>query len=153
MNMPAFNINNIQQATSNTNNAHVLALTSARWQSAFDLFDNESAIFQMLDARFPLQERSHKEVKQYVVYYRHIMAFFADGSHCGFDRPKQFVAYNGSKEQPSSIVLQEDNLHVELMFNRATQRGASNTAGIEDIQIEFPTERQFVSPDGHDYTI
>jgi malate synthase len=154
MNMPAFNVDNLTTTTAATTvNALVAASNNARWQSAYDLLENENAIFQMLDARFPLQERSHKDVKQYVVYYRHIMAFFTDGSHCGFDKPKQFAAYNGCKEQPSSILLRENGLHVELMFNRASARGKANVSGLEDVQIEFPTKRDFVAPDGCDYNI
>lgn len=153
MNMPAFNLNPSHSEKVNPASAHVLAMASDPWQSAFDMFENELAVFQMLDARFPLQERSHKEVKQYVVYYRHIMAFFADGNHCGFEHPRHFVAYNGSKESPCSILLQEDNLHVEVMFNRKSERGMQNLAGIDDVQIEFPCTREFTTPDGNEYKV
>lgn len=153
MNMPAYNLNNLTTETSSTVNALVAASNNARWQSAYNLLENEDAVFQMLDSRFPLQERSHKDVKQYVVYFRHIMAFFADGSHCGFDTPKQFVAYNGCKEQPDSILLREKGMHVEMMFNRCSNRGKTNASGLEDVQVEFPTKRDFVSPDGCEYSI
>lgn len=153
MNMPAFNLTPLQSKETNSASAHVLAMADERWQSAFDIFENESAVFQMLDARFPLQERSHQDVKQYVVYYRHIMAFFADGSHCGFEHPRHFVAYNGSKESPCSILLQEDNLHVEVMFNRNSERCTNTLAGIDDVQIEFPYKREFTTPDGSEYNV
>ncbi|MDT0595620.1 malate synthase [Glaciecola petra] len=153
MNMPALKVATIQSQELNFTSTHVLAMADEKWHSAFDIFENQSAVFQMLDARFPLQQRSHKEVKQYLVYYRHIMAFFDDGSHCGFEHPRQFVAFNGSKESPCSILLQEDNLHVELIFNRDTRREIQTLAGISDVQIEFPCTREFTTPDGNDYKV
>lgn len=46
---------------------------------------------QFLDRHFPLDSGSHQEVISYVVYYQHLLAFFADGSHSGLRQAKQFV--------------------------------------------------------------
>ena len=153
MNMPAFNLHSLKLNPSDSVIPQVMATTAGKWHSAFDLFENDLAVFQMLDARFPLQERSHEDVKQYIVYFNHVMVFFADGTHCGLDQSKQFVAFNGSRENPSSILFQEDDLHVELLFNCTSKKGKQNLAGIEDVQIEFPTKREFVTPSGNEYKV
>ena len=151
MNMPAFNLENLSQTT--FSQAQVIAASTARWQSAYDVLVDDANISAMLDARFPLDNGSHADVKQYVVYFRHIMAFFKDGTHCGLAQPKQFVALCGHKETPESIVLKESDLHVELKFNRNGSRGKNHLAGIQDIQMEFVTQREFTAPDGEDYII
>ena len=45
---------------------------------------------QLLDRLFPLENGSHKEVTAYVIDYRHVMAYFKDGSHSGLKHPKHF---------------------------------------------------------------
>ncbi len=91
---------------------------------------------QFLDRHFPLNTGSHQDVSSYVVYYQHLLAFFADGSHSGLRQTKQFVAFNGTKEAPSAIVLQDQGRHVELCFDRSGLVGTRNLAHLEDVQIE-----------------
>jgi malate synthase len=92
---------------------------------------------QFLDKVFPLSSGSHKDVRSYVVYYQHLLAFFEDGSQSGLRDPHQFVALSGHKEYPSSIVLKnQDGFHVELIINANGKRGRRDKAGIDDIQVE-----------------
>ncbi|WP_283627222.1 malate synthase [Shewanella baltica] len=91
---------------------------------------------QFLDRLFPLNSGSHQDVGSYVVYYQHLLAFFADGSHSGLRQPKQFVAFNGTKDAPCAILLQDLGCHVELSFDRNGMIGARDVANLEDIQIE-----------------
>jgi malate synthase len=77
------------------------------------------------------------------------MAFFADGSHCGLDKPKQFVAYLGYNETPESIVLKEDGVHIELVLNT---RSIANKDGAAK-RIEFPAQTTFTSTTGDDYVV
>ncbi|MGI2216962.1 malate synthase [Shewanella baltica] len=91
---------------------------------------------QFLDRLFPLNSGSHQDVSSYVVYYQHLLAFFANGSHSGLRQPKQFVAFNGTKDAPCAIVLQDLGCHVELSFDRNGMIGARDVANLEDIQIE-----------------
>lgn len=89
-----------------------------------------------LDKIFPLDEGSHQDVSSYVIYYKHLLAFFPDGRKSGLKHPKQFVALSGHKIEPTSIVLKNDGFHVELMFNKKGTRGIKDIAGIDDIQVE-----------------
>ncbi|MCF2857018.1 malate synthase [Pseudoalteromonas sp. SMS1] len=94
---------------------------------------------QFLDQHCPLEFGSHTQVSAYVVYYNHLMVFFADGQHCGLKNTKQFVALCGHKESPSTILLQkEDGLHIELSFNSAGDTGKYDKAHINDVQYETP---------------
>lgn len=104
---------------------------------------------EILDKQFALQSGSHADVKQYVIYFHHIMAFFADGSHCGLAKPKQFVAYLGYKESPESIVFKENNVHIELVLNARTNLNQDGST----VQIEVPTQTTFTSTRDDDYFV
>ena len=49
---------------------------------------------------------------------------------------KQLVGYNGSKDKPSSILLKNNNLHVDIIVDPNSKIGASDKTHISDIVIE-----------------
>ncbi|WP_065188504.1 malate synthase [Shewanella woodyi] len=89
-----------------------------------------------LDTAFPLATGSHKDVSSYVVYYQNLLMFFKDGTHSGLRDPRQFVALNGHKSEPSAILLQDKGTHVALTFDRCGTTGSQDLADIDDIQLE-----------------
>lgn len=89
-----------------------------------------------LDDSFPLQEGSHRDASSYLIYFENLLVAFPDGRMTGLRNPNQFVARNGSKNDPTSIVLQNNGLHIEIMFDRNSPIGSRDLAGIEDIQVE-----------------
>ncbi len=89
-----------------------------------------------LDDIFPLDGGSHHQVNHYRIYYQHLLATFRDGSSCGLKTPAQFIAYNGSKNNPTSVLLRNNGLHLELQINRNGKIGNTDLAGIDDIQAE-----------------
>ncbi|GEK10181.1 aldolase/citrate lyase/malate synthase family protein [Pseudoalteromonas peptidolytica] len=94
---------------------------------------------QYLDEQCPLEFGSHMEVTDYVIYYNHLLAFFANGTHCGLKKCSQFVALCGHRETPEVILLkQDDGLHIEVTFNRCGALGQFDNAHIEDIIVETP---------------
>ncbi|MGS0682889.1 malate synthase [Shewanella sp. 125m-7] len=95
-----------------------------------------------LDAKFPLAKGSHKNACSYVVYYQQLLIFMADGTQTGLRQPKQFVALNGHKSEPTAILLNDNGTHVELTFDRKKENGCEDLANIKDIQLE-----------GHEYWI
>lgn len=95
-----------------------------------------------LDAKFPLANGSHKNACSYVVYYQQLLVFMADGSQTGLKMPKQFVALNGHKSEPTAILLRDNGVHVELSFERSKDNLNQDLAKINDIRLE-----------GHEYWI
>ncbi|MDC5820639.1 hypothetical protein OPW33_21640 [Vibrio europaeus] len=109
---------------------------------------------QLLDRLFPLENGSHREVTAYVIDYRHVMAYFKDGSHSGLKHPKHFVAYMGEKEDPTSILFRDGTgSHVEVTFGNHKGTGCIELIDIEDIQLEtcttFPQEMAEMSAMRH----
>lgn len=91
---------------------------------------------QMLDEVFPLSKGKHEDVTSYLVYYNHLLAVFADGSQSGLKTPSQFVALSGHKETPTSVVLKNNHLHVEIRFDANGTIGKYDPASINDILME-----------------
>ncbi|MFV7769673.1 malate synthase [Shewanella marisflavi] len=91
---------------------------------------------QILDQYFPLDQGSHQDVCSYVIYYKQLLAFFADGSQSGLAQPKQFVALSGHKCEPSSLVLKNNGFHVEIAIDRRGEQGRHDLAGVNDVQVE-----------------
>ena len=95
---------------------------------------------QLLDRMFPLENGSHQDVSSYVIDYRHVMAYFKDGTHSGLKSPKHFVAYTGEKEDPKSILFKDESgSHVEVMFGCHKGTGCVELMDIDDIQLETRT--------------
>jgi len=88
-----------------------------------------------LDQSFPLNKGSHSEVTHYSVFSSHMLAFFADGKTTGLANPGQFVGFEGDANDPESILLRNNGLHVELELvtsGQCTDRGDV----ISDINVE-----------------
>ena len=95
---------------------------------------------QLLDRLFPLEQGSHKDVTAYLIDYRHVMAYFQDGSHSGLKYPKHFVAYCGHREDPESILFRDGKgSHIELTLGVHKGTGCVELVNIEDIQLETCT--------------
>ncbi len=91
----------------------------------------------VLDKLVPLEHGSHQQVKSYVVYYQHLLAFFADGSSSGLQNPAQFVALCGHREQPQALLLHDGQRHLEISLCRGGERGGKDSAGVDDIQLQL----------------
>ncbi len=143
-----------------SNARFALNAANARWGSLYDAFYGTDVISKhgelnnekgfnahrgqavinkakdFLDAHFPLNEGSHHQVSSYLVYYQHLLAFFPDGSESGLKQACQFVAFDGSKNDPSYLLLKNNGLHVGLQIDRHGKIGATDKADVDDIQME-----------------
>jgi malate synthase len=149
MNMPVADLKQIKITK------HSLASESAmRFANTLQCNDSHTNLnpSEILDQDFPLQNGSHKDVKEYVIYFCHMMAFFEDGSHCGLAYSKQFVAFSGHKEKPESIVLKGNNRLVEVILGHGDS--INNSSKNEtSISIEYPSHCTFTSVNGDDYIV
>jgi malate synthase len=120
----------------------LIQAANSQWTSFFEDDGAEANVQddskKYLDTHFALKSGSHSNVKNYVVYYHHLLAFLEDGSQSGLANPSKFVALCGHKHSPDSIVLKQSSmsLHTEILFDRKGQRGSSDNAGIQDILLE-----------------
>ncbi len=135
-----------------TNARFALNAANARWGSLYDAFYGTDAMGRapegkgydrghgarvvartrvLLDDTFPISGASHGDVQRYVV---------EKGALLVDDRPlmmpEQFVGYSGNPKAPDAVVLKNNGLHVELVFDRAHPIGARDRALLADVRLE-----------------
>ncbi|HVG51117.1 MAG TPA: malate synthase G [Xanthobacteraceae bacterium] len=88
-----------------------------------------------LDQAAPLAGASHKDVTAYTVADSKLAARIGDRT-VPLARPEQFVGYRGSADAPSSLLLRNHGLHIEIVIDRSRPIGAGDKAGVADILIE-----------------
>ncbi|MDQ2067582.1 malate synthase G [Xinfangfangia sp. CPCC 101601] len=135
-----------------TNARYALNAANARWGSLYDCLYGTDAMGSappkgpyekgrgarvvararvFLDEAFPIEGASHADVRRY---------FVKDGALLVDDlplvTPSKFVGYKGNPKAPDAILLRNNGLHVELIFDRAHFIGARDQALLADVQIE-----------------
>jgi malate synthase len=51
-------------------------------------------------------------------------------------QPEKFVGYTGNAKAPDTVLLKNNGLHVQLIFDRAHAIGARDQAGLADVVME-----------------
>jgi malate synthase len=135
-----------------TNARYALNAANARWGSLYDCLYGTDAMGSppspggyergrgarvvawvrvFLDEAFPVDGTSHADARRY-----HIK----DGTLLVDDmplmQPQKFVGYRGNPRAPDSILLCNNGLHVELVFDRAHFIGSRDQALLADVVIE-----------------
>ena len=89
-----------------------------------------------LDQLFPLAEGSHADAQAYRVEEARLAVTLLDGRATGLARDDQFRGFAGEPTSPSSILLRNHGLHVEIQVDRAHPIGARDDAGVKDVILE-----------------
>jgi malate synthase len=135
-----------------TNARYALNAANARWGSLYDCLYGTDAMGSLppaggyergrgarviarsrvfLDEAFPIAGTSHADVRRYVV---------KDGSLLVDDLPlvdpAKFAGYRGNPKAPDAVLLRNNGLHVELVFDRAHFIGSRDQALLADVQLE-----------------
>ncbi|WP_374372456.1 malate synthase G [Dongia sp.] len=84
-----------------------------------------------LDEAFPIEGASHADVRRY-----HVKDGVLLIDDLPLMQPEKFVGYRGNPRAPDSILLRNNNLHVELVFDRAHPIGSRDQALLADVVIE-----------------
>ncbi len=88
-----------------------------------------------LDQTFCLVSGTHADATSYKIISGSLKVNLPTGL-VELKRPEQFVGYQGDEGSPTSVVLKNNGLHVEIQFDKARPVGNSDPAGIADILIE-----------------
>jgi malate synthase len=135
-----------------TNARFALNAANARWGSLYDGLYGTDAMGVMpppggynkghgarvvararvfLDEAFPVDGVSHADARRYCV---------RDGELRVDDQlltdPSKFVGYRGHPKAPDAVLLRNNGLHVELVFDRTHPIGSRDQAGLADVQME-----------------
>ncbi|WP_224814531.1 malate synthase G [Hasllibacter sp. MH4015] len=135
-----------------TNARFALNAANARWGSLYDAFYGTDVMGSrpapggydrgrgarvvararvFLDEAFPIAGASHADIRRYHVEKG---ALLVDDKP--LSDPAQFVGHTGRAKAPDSVLLVNNGLHVELVFDRAHPIGARDQAGLADVRME-----------------
>ncbi|MFC6638550.1 malate synthase G [Sulfitobacter sp. JBTF-M27] len=135
-----------------TNARFALNAANARWGSLYDAFYGTDAMGTLpppggynqghgarvvararvfLDEAFPIDGVSHADARRYYV---------SNGTLLVDDQPlmqpAKFIGYRGHPKAPNAVLLRNNGLHVELVFDRTHPIGSRDQAGLADVQLE-----------------
>ncbi|WP_430449079.1 malate synthase G [Rhodophyticola sp.] len=135
-----------------TNARFALNAANARWGSLYDAFYGTDAMGSLppscgydrgrgarvvararvfLDEAFPIVGASHADVRRYHVEKD---ALLVDDKP--LVEPGKFAGYVGDRRAPDRILLVNNGLHVELVFDRAHPIGSRDQALLADVRME-----------------
>ena len=138
------------------NARYVLNAVAARWGSLYDALYGTDALGDapppgpydaargarvvarartFLDETVPLDGASHGEVTGYAIDAHGLVAATAGGAR-RLGAGATLVAFAGTREAPSAILLQHHGLGIELVLDRAHPVGAAHPAGLADVRLE-----------------
>ena len=141
------------------NARYALNAANARWGSLYDALYGTDAIPEtdgaekgkgynpkrgekviawardFLDKSVPLAAGSWSEVKRLSISAKTLRAELEDGVAI-LDDPIHFSGYTGAPESPSTILLERNGLHIEIVIDRDHPIGRTDEAGIADIVLE-----------------
>ena len=90
----------------------------------------------VLDRTAPLKKGSHVGSTGYAVKGGDLVVTLKDGSTSKLADKSQFIGFQGEGKAPSSVLLQHNGLHLDIIINRATPIGKSDAAGVSDLVLE-----------------
>ena len=89
-----------------------------------------------LDLVVPLVDASHRDSVGYYLNNGQLEILLCDGSVTTLISPEKFIGYQGSAEQPSAILIQNNGLHIEIQIDRESEIGQTDKAGVNDLLLE-----------------
>jgi malate synthase len=140
-----------------TNARYALNAANARWNSIFDALYGTDALGDLpasgpydhvrgarvvawvqsfLDDVVPLENGSHADVVGYVIDGSDLHATLASGTSSKLRDRDALRAYRGAPEAPSTVLLENYGLGIEIAIDPANPVGASNPAGVCDVIME-----------------
>ncbi|QFT86616.1 Malate synthase G [Halomonas sp. THAF12] len=143
------------------NNArYALNAANARWGSLYDALYGTDAIADedgaergdgfnpkraekviayargVLDRAAPLATGSHAEAVKYALRDGHLVVSLAGGRETGLKEPGKLVGYLGEADAPTSVLLANNDLHLEIQIDATHPIGKTDAAGVKDVVVE-----------------
>ena len=91
---------------------------------------------KFLDESVSLSSGAYNEVTGFKVNNGNLEIALSDQSTVKLKDESKFVGYKGDADNPSGILLKNNNLHVEIQVDKEDSVGKDDPAGIKDVLVE-----------------
>ncbi len=111
-----------------------------------------------LDEAVPLDGANHSDVSSYKIEGG-ALAAATSSEIVGLKDTLQLVGYNGPADNPTSVLLKNNGLHIDIQIDRNHPVGASSASGVKDVVLESAVstiqdcEDSVAAVDGEDKTV
>ena len=89
-----------------------------------------------LDEHFALNKASYLDVSSFCIKEGYLEVGLNNGESVSLQNTEQFQGYQGAADQPSAVLLKNNNLHAEIQIDPGHSVGATDPAGIKDVLLE-----------------
>jgi len=137
------------------NARYVLNAANARWGSLYDAlygtdvisrnkikgFNQEKAkkvidyVRNFLDKILPIDGGSWRDISKLKIEEKNL-TIVINNKNRQLKNRKQFIGFNGDKSKPKSILLKNNNLHIDIIIDPNNSIGKNDLANISDVIIE-----------------
>lgn len=142
------------------NARYALNAANARWGSLYDALYGTDAISEedgahrggsynpvrgekviqfarnFLDQAAPLKDASHKDATGYSISEGKLVVALENGTTTGLEDNSKLAGFQGSPEQPSTVLLQNNGLRFEIQIDPNSPIGKTDKAGVKDVLME-----------------
>ncbi|MCC2634312.1 MAG: glcB [Ramlibacter sp.] len=91
---------------------------------------------EVLDQAVPLASGSHVDATGYRVEGGQLVVQMKGGKSTGLKDAGKFVGYQGDASAPSSVLVKNNGLHLDIVIDRKSTIGATDAAGVSDVVVE-----------------
>ena len=134
------------------NARYALNAANARWGSLYDALYGTDAISSknknqekakkvidyvrdFLDKISPIDQGSWKDISKLKIEEKNL-TIIINNKNRHLKNKKQFIGFNGDKNNPKSILLKNNNLHIDIIIDPNNSIGKNDLANISDVIIE-----------------
>jgi malate synthase len=89
-----------------------------------------------MNENFPLSNGTYQEIAAFQIADGNLEITLKDQTKVILADNDKFVGYSGDVENPTGILMKNNNLHVEVQIDREDSVGKDDLAGIKDILVE-----------------
>ena len=91
---------------------------------------------KFLDESAPLANGSHSDSKGYAIVDGALQVTLTDGSTSTLANAEQLVGYQGDAAAPSTVLLKNNGLHIEIQIDASHSIGKDDPANVKDVVLE-----------------
>ena len=89
-----------------------------------------------LNETVPLKSGVYEDATSFMILGESLQVVLSDGTRTELKDTNQYIGFSGDNNNPSGILLKNNNLHLEIQIDKDHNIGMDDPAGIKDVLVE-----------------